>query len=595
MRCRAAVSMCAAAAALAACVSVCAAGEVKEPKVKKVVISGNSEFSRNQLLQNIKTRPSRIWKRREFSHATLARDVRVLTEFYKSQGFLDAAVKIDSVRVDTAKARAWVALKISEGPRTYVDSVVIGGTAALRVEEIRKQMKTQAGKPFLSRGIDSDIGLILEMLGKKGYLEARVMSNVRLAADRHGATIVFTVSDGWQITVGDVRIAGLEKTRPKALERELAFREGEVLTSTRIRKSTRQLYHSGLFAGASVKPRLLGAAGADSASGGRRDVLVGVQEAKYFKVEGGVGYGTVDRLRSSLETSYSNFGGMGRSAGFRARFSSIIRRGEVAVSDPWIVGLPLQFNTAVYYEKHTDPRTFEGIVRGLRVGAATRPYFNITHGLSFRLESISGTSDNDTRSFILSNTYDSRDNWFDPRTGTFAQVDGEVAGLGGRNTNHFIKIKGDLRRYFPIGPKSMVSSAVRGGWVREYAPSTEVPPLDRFYAGGSSTLRGFPDKWLGYNTASGDTSGGGLMLVLNFAEYRFPIYKFFGGALFLEAGNIWDSLEDMKQDFGLRWNAGAGLRISTPIGIVRLDFGFVLDRKSGEDIGTFHPSFGQPF
>ncbi|NOZ56570.1 MAG: BamA/TamA family outer membrane protein, partial [Calditrichaeota bacterium] len=129
---------------------------------------------------------------------------------------------------------------------------------------------------------------------------------------------------------------------------------------------------------------------------------------------------------------------------------------------------------------------------------------------------------------------------------------------------------------------------------QQYGRSTEVPIQERFFAGGARTLRGFGEKMVGPLTAGGIPKGGTLSLVLNFFELRFPIYRILSAATFLEAGNVWGDWHSGTLRH-LRWVLGAGLRVHSPLGVLRLDFGLKLDRKPGESIGAVLVDMGQAF
>jgi len=119
-----------------------------------------------------------------------------------------------------------------------------------------------------------------------------------------------------------------------------------------------------------------------------------------------------------------------------------------------------------------------------------------------------------------------------------------------------------------------------------------VPPSERFFAGGDTTVRGFRRDRLG-DSCNGDPLGGEGLFILN-EELRFPIFNVLGGVLFYDAGNIYRTLEayDLSD---LRQVAGAGLRLATPIGPFRLEYGAILDRRPGEPHGEFFFSIGQAF
>ena len=118
-------------------------------------------------------------------------------------------------------------------------------------------------------------------------------------------------------------------------------------------------------------------------------------------------------------------------------------------------------------------------------------------------------------------------------------------------------------------------------------------PFERFFAGGGNTVRGYAQVSLGPVNVFGATAGGNALLILN-QEIRVPIVWRFRGVGFVDAGNVFESVPDFTLR-GLRTSAGVGLRIESPIGLVRLDYGLALQRAEGEPRGRFFFSLGQVF
>jgi outer membrane protein assembly factor BamA len=128
-------------------------------------------------------------------------------------------------------------------------------------------------------------------------------------------------------------------------------------------------------------------------------------------------------------------------------------------------------------------------------------------------------------------------------------------------------------------------SALRIGAQSPFGSTTDVPISERFFAGGSSTVRGFDTDLLG-PLEDGLPTGGEGLLVLN-GEVRFPLISALRGVAFYDAGNV-DPLD-------LRHVLGAGFRLETPIGPLRVEYGWKLDRQTGEEPGQFFFSIGNAF
>jgi outer membrane protein insertion porin family len=211
-----------------------------------------------------------------------------------------------------------------------------------------------------------------------------------------------------------------------------------------------------------------------------------------------------------------------------------------------------------------------------------------------------------TRSLTLTGENDHRDNYFDPTKGFLNRFIGSVSGgiLGG--DNDFWKTSFESSVYYPI-EKLVVALRVRIGYEQPYAESERVPDRSRFKIGGASTVRGYREQDIG----PGD------FLLLGNLELRFPIVWILKGGVFLDAGNAWQEVDDVTwSDFSfldpkddpqaagerdVRYSTGAGLRVETPVGPVRLDYGYklkILPVAAGveeEDRWRIHLSLGHVF
>ncbi|MDP3143301.1 MAG: outer membrane protein assembly factor, partial [Candidatus Omnitrophota bacterium] len=193
-------------------------------------------------------------------------------------------------------------------------------------------------------------------------------------------------------------------------------------------------------------------------------------------------------------------------------------------------------------------------------------------------------------------TYDTRDNVNDPTTGYL--LSGFVEGAGGlfsgdKNFNR-ITTKGSYD--IPLLFNSVLEFRGQAGWVSAFGDSSEVPIYERFFAGGAYTIRGYNERKVGpVDPSSNDPLGGNSMLVGNI-EYTIPLMDFIRAAGFFDSGNVWSKAGDFGKG-GLKSGMGLGLRIKTPIGPIRLDYGIPLNNEPGEDrkAGKFYFSMSKSF
>jgi outer membrane protein insertion porin family len=179
---------------------------------------------------------------------------------------------------------------------------------------------------------------------------------------------------------------------------------------------------------------------------------------------------------------------------------------------------------------------------------------------------------------------------FDPTKGFFASSDAEVAGVIGTQTNHFYKLVLDIRGVIPLASVLTAATALTIGYVNGYGvDANSVPGQELFYT-GSETIR--PVR--GYAPGGvGDSIGGRLVLVLNAIELRYAIVKWLKIAGFADAGYVWGNASEFSLR-DLRWTAGPGIRIRTPVGLVSGDFGIRVNGPTKGKFG-FSVSIGEPF
>ncbi len=182
-----------------------------------------------------------------------------------------------------------------------------------------------------------------------------------------------------------------------------------------------------------------------------------------------------------------------------------------------------------------------------------------------------------------------------PVDGSYRALSAEVSSrkLGG--DFNFTRVIGEASWYLTMGyPKITFVFRVKGGWIGEFSGSDDVPFFERFYVGGSNTVRGYRSRLIGPKDPRGLPLWGEIMAIAN-TEARFPIYKGLNGAVFFDTGSTWDKFSkiDLSSDF--KSSFGAGLRYRTKWGVLRMDYGYPLDRDPGAPKGKFHFTLGLPF
>ena len=196
-------------------------------------------------------------------------------------------------------------------------------------------------------------------------------------------------------------------------------------------------------------------------------------------------------------------------------------------------------------------------------------------------------------------TQDARDNIYNPGDGYI--LNGGIQDAGGifGGDKNFVKGTATAAFYHTFFGRFVLELKGRAGWATAYGSSDAVPIYERFYAGGANTIRGYKERRVGpRDTGSDEPIGGDALLICN-AEVTFPIYeKILKGAIFYDVGNVWASTKDFIVGGGYKSGVGVGLRVNTPVGPFRLDYGYpIVKNESGDESknGEFYFSISRGF
>jgi outer membrane protein insertion porin family len=605
---------------------------IKLPIVKRIEIFGNRSFDDATLKKHMRTKEAKFYRlfnqpryRRDF----LRRDVESLISFYRANGFSEAKVTIESVKTDEKSNSVTIRLMVSEGPQTIVRRVSFSGQSIVRDETLKRGLKLVEGAAYNPNLLDADQYTLLSKFFERGYLACAIKRDVK--ADSTSADIAWTISPGSPIRIRDTRITGTRTVHDRLVRRELTFKKGELFTTKKIIRSTQNLYDTGYFSSVDIKPDSIDLVTREA------DLVVQVRERKMGYIETGVGVSNVYGDRFSAEWGQRNIFGTGNVFSIKSSyafqlfpnnqysfshidFRSKYMRHEGELRIPHVLGTWNTLSLAAFYER--DATVEPIIIKDLGFTPRLSRRFSTQTSLVFsysleriqRLEVEQEESRSRTRSLDLAFSRDTRDHYFDPQRGTYLTAGGTYTGgfLGGDDNNY--SLIGTVRRYRRLGQGPVLAYRVQGGYATAFGDSRQegLPVESRFFLGGGNSVRGYKENSLGPVGPDLEPRGGSVMLLTN-VEIRFPLPLLgryhFGGAVFLDGGNTWSSIEQIRaRDFRLvaersdvgredyMYGTGVGLRYYTPVGPLRLDVGFPLKRTLDMDYHYWvHISLGQIF
>jgi outer membrane protein insertion porin family len=575
---------------------------------------------------------------------------------YRDAGFLGARVQLAALDEDVERHQARVRFRVEEGVQTRVEAVSFEGLPPGFVPPVNRELGP--GAPLSQGAMDQlRVELVLR-LGRASYLFARVEMRPELSSEGRLARVVVRVVPGPAVRVGQVVIRGLQRTDERLVRENLTVRPGLPLDPEQLYDSQRNLLALGIFRQVSVTLF------APDSEEPVKDVLVEARERPLLSGSGGFGYSTVDGPRVDGDLVYPNL--FGEAINFTARgkvnyvglsflplqdftpanelqgLNGIDFNFNVTLSQariPWLLPQHISARITFVAERVHRPSYFFGRVAG--IGGME---WQITRWLNFTgqytvegdlvrnynaLSALLATSSVDltrlrfpTGNYALQTlspafTLDFRDNPINPTRGVLFSAVGEltkdlsaeVTDAFGNNaipTSIFTwKVSGGVSGYIPVAERVVLALSLRGGRIFNLIRGGQIIPPKRFYLGGVTTLRGFPEDgliaedlhnlyrdqrnsctalvWSGGCTPAGIVlsegrqipSQGGELFTLFKAELRFPAILGFDLGLFFEAGNLWADPSQFKA-LVLRPVAGVGLRYGTPIGPLALDVGFNL-------------------
>ncbi len=581
--------------------------------VQRISISGNVHFTTEQIKAEMAMREPGMFSSTAFRQEALDKDVEYIQARYFDAGFLAADVR-KSVDLKDNGRKATILIDIVEGPRTMTGSVTFEGAQLFTPAELLGRISLKPHDPYNERLVDEDRYRILAAYSEKGYLYARV------EADRKPSEgvidIVYRITEDQPVRIGRVILRGNERTKDYVIRRELLVKPGDPYNYEKILKSQQRVYRFGYFNQARFEP----------VNPGERayvkDLLLSMEEGNAGLFEAGIGYGDLDRLRLSVGASYRNVWGRAHYTGVRFEHSDILSRAILNYQHPWFFGYDLEGKFAliwsdtqhinsdtrdIYFETRQSTASY-GVEKKMDRLKASLTYayedvknYNIEPGAILSFQDIGYVRVSSLSPAVV---WDFRDDIFNPKKGSLYGVLLKEAMHQIGSQADFTKLSVQGSRYIPLASSVITAFSARGGMAWPYYETNSVPLHERFYLGGSTTIRGYTQDSVGPSNLNPDgtkaPTGGSGMWLLN-AEVRFMPSAGFGFIVFSDMGRVWinqsENIQKQPDDTrpSARASYGAGIRYGTPVGPLRLDYGQKIHRRPGESPGELHFNIGHAF
>src|SRR3989440_1039529 len=579
--------------------------------ISQVRFEGNAHASQGVLRKQMKTRGRTVIyfldKTGRLDEVQLEQDLDKIREYYQNHGFID--VEIKEVRKDrTPKGPMIITIVILEGPQYHVHKLTISGYEHSTEARIRAFLKMKEGSVYSPKQLRDDAKAVADAYGSGGYVDL-VITPEGTPAGPALIDVHYTIEEGTRSFVNRINIEGNTRTKDKVIRREVLVAPGDVFNTVRVDITKKRLENLGYFAKVETYPE-------ETDIPGRKDLTILVQEKRTGSLSFGGGYSTVDQLVGFAELTQGNFDlfnwpsftGGGQKFRLRVQYGTQRKDFVLSITEPYFLDRRLSLNgqafftEANYLSSEYDQRNY-GFAFELRkpinaYTSATLGYqlqdvdiFNVAVSASDFIKSQEGSF---TESKIFSGVvFDSRDNPLLSRHGQRFSFSPYVAGgfLGGNTQIYGLDFEGS--QYFHLPWDTILAINGEAATVSQWGNGNNVPIFERLYLGGSNNLRGFPFREVGPQDENGEPLGGKSMWRTTI-EWTFPIIEKARGAIFYDTGFVNSS----EWSFGFNHIAsdiGVGLRLDLPIGPLRLDYGYPIQRDGYNGGGRFNFNVGYQF
>jgi outer membrane protein insertion porin family len=519
-----------------------------------------------------------------------------LAAFYHTKGFIDARVGRPVITHD--EQGIYIDFPIVEGQRFGVGKVEVAGEDVEAEPDLLASLKL-ADEEFFNREIlAKDLERVTDFFTAQGYAFAEVVPRISKDESSLTVSIVYEVHKGEPVNFAKINISGNTKTRDKVIRRELQVVEGARYSKSRLQRSESNLRRLDYF-------ELVEMETSKADRPDRMNVDVKVQEKPTRFMSLGGGFSSADKLFAMAQIAERNLFGRGQTLQFQGQFGSVASRFSLKFTEPWLFDIPLTSTVEAYnWSRDYDEFNKDSLGGKLAFGYPVWDYTRVYVSYVYDDSEVSNVSENASTfikdqegtivSSVISTTLrrDNRDHTFLTTRGSDNSLTLDYAGgvLGGDSA--FFKGILNSSWYVPLFWKFVGFLHGKYGIIEGFSGGI-IPIYERFYLGGINSLRGWDSGDVSpRDPETGDRIGGETMILFN-VELLWPLVEKIGlrGVVFYDAGNSYLTPDDFDIS-DLKTDVGAGIRWHSPMGPLRLEYGYKLNPESGESRGNFQFSMG---
>jgi len=585
--------------------------------IKTIRFEGNKVFSARKLRKQMETKEkwflSWITGAGTYKEDALRNDVNRISDLYFNNGYINVKVGEPKVKLLDDKSGLEVTIGITEGEQFRTGSIDFGGDLLETKETLRKKVKLEPGEVFSREVLRNDVFTLTDVYADKGYAFTNVSPLTKVIPEKRLIDISFQFEKGDKIYIERINVSGNTKTRDKVIRREFRLSEGDLYSSTALKRTKQNISNLGFFEEANIVT-------AKGSSSNRLNLNTEVKEKSTGQFSVGAGYSSSDGIIGQGSIQQNNFLGLGLKGTLSASIGGKTQLYNIGLTDPYF----LDTNWTLGFDIYRSERDYTDYDRRV-TGADIKAGYRFTDKFStFWLYKFEEKKLYDLSAAFLANptqltetsgtigslygsvTYDDTDYRLDPSKGFISNLSAEYAGIGGNQ--RFVRFIGDTSVFFPLMWNTVLS--VRGtlGYIMQNGK--EIPIDEKFYLGGINTIRGYSSRTVcpvitSYTKVVNPVTGlvttipsnlyvGGIKESIVNVDYVFPVIKEAGlkGVVFFDAGNSYAPGEQFFSKVLMSY--GVGLRWYSPMGPLRLEYGIPVNPRTGIDGsgGKFEFSIG---
>lgn len=516
----------------------------------------------------------------------LTRDATALEAYYGNHGFINA--QVGQPNVEYHEDGITVTFEVIEGPRFKIGSVSYEGDLLESDEKLNEIIQTDElaeDEEYLDRSqLREDTQALTEYYSNYGYAFAEADYLIKADDETLIANVIFQLHKRQKIYIRRVTIEGNTRTRDNVIRRELRLTDGDLFSGAKLARSTQRLNGLGFFEQADIQT-------VPTDDPGLMDLKIRVKETTTGELSAGAGWSSSSGIYFITKVAERNLFGKGYYAALEGAFGGSSTRYTATFINPHFNDGPWLLGGDAYHTKD-DYDDFDKTAVGgrLRTGRRVGEYstWNLSYNLEdYTIDEIDSDASDDIKdeegdhlasalyTDIIRNTLD---RYMNPTSGMKSSISFTYSGGVLMGDDEYLRAIGDHSQYWPLWFDHVFHAHAQVGWMGEqFGKDDDIPTSRKFYLGGMSTVRGYKNRYISpRDPETGDRIGGTRQAFMNL-EYLFPLMEEMGiqGLFFFDAGQVWGEGESM--DFEFEKSVGTGIRWYSPMGPLRLEYGYALD------------------